>query len=92
MVKIIVKHGKDNAKNRYRARRKAARDEAEKEQSVERKVALALNGGFAGLVAEKAIGGQESTDKTPAEDGSGGDAMHLIVNHAHQRSPKKKWS
>jgi hypothetical protein len=92
MVKIIVKEGRDNARNRRREERRLQREQNSADASLERKVANELNGGRAGLLAEKATGGIETTDKEAPIDSGGGDAMYRVVNHAHQRDPKKKWS
>lgn len=92
MVKIIVKEGRNNARNRRREERRLQRERNSADASLRRKVANGLNGGRAGLLAEKATGGIETTDKEVPIDSGGGDAMYRAVNHAHQRDPKKKWS
>ena len=92
MVKIIVKQGRDNSRNRRREERRLRREQDSSDAALERKIDNELNGGRAGLLAEKAVGGLETTDKEDPLESGGADAMHRVVNHAHQRDSKKKWS
>lgn len=92
MAKIIVKKAKDNSKNRYRERRRVARELSSDADSLARKIEIELYGGAAGLKAERAIFGMVEAEKSPPVDVTGGDAFYLKVNHAHRRDPKKKWS
>lgn len=92
MVKIIVKPAKDNARNRRRDERQRQRDQRSSEASLERRIANELTGSRAATLAEKASGGIENITKDPILESGGGDAMHSVVNHAHQRDPRKKWS
>ncbi|WP_293649083.1 hypothetical protein [Pantoea septica] len=92
MVKIIIKEARDNARNRRRESRRLQREQDSADLALQRKIAIELNGGRAGVLAEKASGAIESVDKEPPPETGGGDAMTLRVNHAHQRRPSKKWS
>lgn len=69
-----------NARERCRARRHARRA---KDRIIMNATGANFNGGNLGKL--------EGSPVNLSQD-SGGDAMHKVVNHAHQRDPRKKWS
>lgn len=90
MVKITVKAASNNSRNRRRDRRKDEREKEESNFKFERKLAPLLNG--CSEAALKATDLPGETKEPEQESVVGGDAIHKVVNHAHQRDPRKKWS
>lgn len=88
---ITIKPARDNSRNRRREARKAERAEKENKSREERKAEILEKGGLAAVRGEKAAELAVAHEKTEIENNSGGDAMFKVVNHAHQRNPKKKW-
>lgn len=76
---------------RRREARKAERAEKENKSREERKAEILEKGGLAAVRGEKAAELAVAHEKTEIDNNSGGDAMFKVVNHAHQRNPKKKW-
>ncbi|HCO3755921.1 TPA: hypothetical protein ACNTUM_000663 [Escherichia coli] len=92
MAKIIVKEGRDNSRNRRREQRRKEREAKKLSEQEARKLEMENAGGLPALKAAKAIDSAVVPVKDEIFiDDQGGDAMNLVVNHAHQRDPRKKW-
>lgn len=69
-----------NARERCRARRHARRA---KDRIIMNATGANFNGGNLGQIEHFSVNTNQGPD---------GDAMLKVVNHAHQRDPRKKWS
>lgn len=97
MAKVTIYPAKDNSKNRrFKARgeliakRKAEAKEIEDGQAEKKKVDSGMAGVSDGVI--KAILSPPLPKDTLPPVEKKDDAMNYKVNHAHQRSPNKKWS
>lgn len=97
MTKVVVKPARENSKNRrFKARgeiMKRKSEELRKEEEAQKELLRTENGldGCSDNVVKAVHIPSVAKDVSPPKE-IHDDAMHRKVNHAHQRSPSKKWS